>query len=124
MPFVSEWDNEAQTVYRIEFTDKWDWDTFTSEVLAVYRMIGERDHNVDIIVGFMSPLPKGDALHNLTYAGSKQPPNLKRTVFINQAGALLTAIVHTIATSRGYDGPKFVESVEEARYYLEEPVTW
>ncbi|MEM6285010.1 MAG: hypothetical protein AAF787_22655 [Chloroflexota bacterium] len=124
MPLVSEWDNAEQTVYRIEVSGKWDWNALTSDVLDVYQEIGRIEHDVDFILAFLSPLPAGDALHHLMYIGGKQPANLKRTVFVNGAGGLLVALVDTIARSKGFDGPKFVRSVDEARLYLLEPADW
>lgn len=123
MPAKCFWDDDEKTLYCVHMDDKWTWDDFLKAIKESYAMLGELDYQVDFLMGFLSRLPSGGAIIPLTYAGENQPPNIRHTVILNQSGRATTmfisSLVGAVDAVHDWDGPKFVESMEEAREYLQ-----
>ncbi len=117
MPTKGFWDNDERTIYYVELYDNWTWKEFDQIIDDIYGMLERWGHDTDFILCFASDLPPGNALIHLTKAGI-QPPNIKRTVFLNQAGPILNQFVHRVDRKRGWDGPSFAFTIEEARELL------
>jgi hypothetical protein len=118
MPVVLEWDNEEKTAFRTELDGQWTWEEFENAVNASHETMGSVEHRVDYIMWFKSRLPPGDALNHFVRAGGRQPPNVYRTVMVNNAGSLLEAIIRSVTKGRGWVGPAIVYTMEEARDLL------
>ncbi|MAS36539.1 MAG: hypothetical protein CL610_21220 [Anaerolineaceae bacterium] len=115
MPITHQWDDDAATIYRIELAgEDWTWPQFSAAVRQVYDYLGETGRIVHVIMWFQGPLPPGDALSNLR-AGGMQPSNIRHTVLVNDAGRFLEALIDSVVRVRGWDGPKFVKSLDDAR---------
>lgn len=117
------WDNEEKTLCSVEMRGEWVWKNFTDKIKESYTMIAEFDHDVNFIFGFYSKLPIGEkALQPLTYAGH-QPSNIRHTVIVNQSGLasklFMQSMVSTVARVNEWNGPKFLDTMEEARAYLQ-----
>jgi hypothetical protein len=125
MPVQCFWDDDAKTIYCVHMHDTWTWDEFTNAVKESYAMLGKLDYRVDFVMGFLSSLPEdGSAMMPLTYAGENQPPNIRHTVMLNATGRATTmfmqSIIGAVDAVNEWVGPKFVESMEECRQYLQE----
>jgi hypothetical protein len=118
MSIVLEWDNEARTAFRAELDGQWTWEEFEKAVNDSHDIMGGVDHKVDYIMWFKTRLPPGDALNHFVRAGGRQPPNVYRTVMVNDAGRLLEAIISSVTKGRGWTGPAIVYSMDEARALL------
>ena len=117
------WDNDEKTLCSVEMRDTWAWQDFTDKIKEAYDTIAEFDYDVNFIFGFYSSLPKDErALKPLTYAGH-QPPNIRHTVIVNQSGfaskLFMQSMVTTVAKVNEWNGPKFLDTMEEARVYLQ-----
>jgi hypothetical protein len=121
MPANCFWDDEAKTLYCVHMTDEWVWDDFTNAITETYAYLGKLDFRMDFVMGFFSPLPQGSALAPLTYAG-EQPPTIRHTVFVNATGKATTlfisSLIQAVDDINEWQGPKFVDSMEQARDYL------
>lgn len=122
MPAKTFWDDEDKTIYCVHMEGQWVWDDFTKAVKEAYVMLAQLDYKVDFVMGFLSPLPEGSALMPLTQAGDNQPANVRHTVMLNQTGRattmFITSIISAVDEVHEWVGPKFVESMPEARQYL------
>ena len=122
MPAKTFWDDEEKTIYCVHMEDEWNWDDFIEAVKKSYEMLGQVEYKVDFVMGFLSPLPAGGAIIPLTYAGENQPPNIRHTVMLNQTGRattmFMTSLIGAVDAVHEWEGPKFVESMQEARDYL------
>ena len=121
MPYQCHWDEEVSDLYHIAMTDKWTWQEFREAIKTSYQMLGALDRNVDIIQAFYSDLPIGSAIMHFTYAG-EQPSNIRHTVLLNATSMtnnlFVEFIVDTVDRMKHWQGPKFVQTVEEARTYI------
>lgn len=110
------WDNEQQTVYRIEIEGVWSWVDFRAAHEQAYRLLEEHAEPVDLIVWVKTPPPPtGDALPNLRYTGGQQPDNVHRTVFVNEGGPTISFLIRAIDRAHGWVGPAIVNTLEGAR---------
>ena len=49
MAVLVAWDNEAQTILRIDLDGQWGWKEYDAAIDRAYDMIKERDHLVDLL---------------------------------------------------------------------------
>lgn len=123
MPYRTMWDEEVEKLYRIEFYDNWTWEEYKEGYTTTYEMLGKLDYKLDLVQGLLSDLPAGSAILNITVAG-QQPPNIRHTVLLNQTGKthqqFVEYIVGAVKRMKGWTGPKFVDTLGEARAYIRE----
>lgn len=117
------WDDEAKTLCCVEMRDTWQWQDFSDKIKEVYEMIAQLDHEVNVVFGFYSKLPEGErALPHLTRAGH-QPSNIRHTVIVNQSGLasklFMQSLISTVDKVNEWNGPKFLDTMEDARAYLQ-----
>ena len=117
---ISEWDNDEKTIWRVETIPGWTWIDFTQAIDAAYEVIAQVDYRVDFVMYFKASLPPGDAIGHLTHAGGTQPPNIYRTVMVNNSTRFLDIIVKNADRKEGWEGPTFFTSMDEARTFLRE----
>lgn len=102
--------------------DTWTWREFRAVTKEAYAVLGALNSDVDLIQGFYSEFPEGSAVMHFLYAG-EQPTNVRHTVILNATGMsnqlFIESIVQTVDRLRGWDGPKFVTTLDEARTYLQ-----
>ncbi|MBC7812684.1 MAG: hypothetical protein H7175_16125 [Burkholderiales bacterium] len=62
------WDNEAQTVIRVDFVSKWDWNDYHEMVKFAAQMMNEVGHTVDLIYNLQqsAPISAGAITHAAT----------------------------------------------------------
>jgi len=118
MPIINQWDNTEKTVYLFIMYDEWDWSDYQANMRDGYEAIKTVSHKVDIIYAYVSGLPSGDAIHYLTLASEAQPANCYRSVIVNPKGEILQMMIGAVDNMRNWEGPKFVNTVDEARQYL------
>jgi len=116
------WDNEAKTLCCVEMRGEWKWQDFSDKIKEAYALIATFDYKVNFIFGFYSNLPEGEkALPHLTFAG-QQPANIRHTVIVNQSGLasklFMQSIISSVDKANEWNGPKFLDTMEEARAYL------
>ncbi len=118
MPITHQWDNDEQTVYRVDMdgTD-WTWHNFSEKIQEAYKVLEADGRRVHVVMCFNGPLPSGDAISNLRMGGI-QPKNVRHTVMVNSGGRFLEVITNNVAKQRGWIGPKIVPAMEDAREYL------
>jgi hypothetical protein len=117
MPITQGWDNPEKTVYLIDLKSPWNWTDFDNAIDQSNQEIATQPSKVDVILGFDSEMPPGNAMMHLRRAGGSQPPNAYRTV-IAQSSMFLESLIRTIAKSKRWDGPALVKTIEEARALL------
>lgn len=117
MPTKAYWDNQDRTIYCVELNADWTWEEFDQIIDDIYGMLDRYGKDVDFILCFNSDLPLGNAVVHLEKGGT-QPPNIKRTVFVNHAGPLLNQFVRRADRQNGWDGPEFAPTIEDARKML------
>ena len=115
-----QWDNESQTVYRLELSDKWTWEEFSLKTSEVYKLLAQLPKRVDFIVWFKGEVPKGNAFPHLKRAGGSQPPTIYRTVMIIEGTKLLEMLTSIVVKGEKWEGPAFVKTLDEARALLTE----
>ena len=121
MPVYSKWDNDEQTIYRVECagTD-WAWNDFSNAVVKAYKFLGEAGYDIDFIMQFGDWLPEGNAMAHMKYAG-KQPANIRRTVIVNRSGLFIEMLIKAVDRIEKWEGPAMVKTLEEAHAYLATP---
>jgi hypothetical protein len=87
-------------------------------IRGIYRKLAEVGHEVNIALWFTGKLPEGNILAQMRVVGGSQPPNLRHTVFINNSGQFLEMLITSFDKANHWEGPGFVDSLEEARVYL------
>jgi hypothetical protein len=117
------WDDEAKTLCTVEMRDEWKWQDFSDKIKEAYNKIATYGHDVNFVFGFYSKMPEGEkALPHLTLAGH-QPKNIRHTVIVNQSGLasklFMESLVSSVAKVNEWNGPKFLDTMEEARAYFE-----
>lgn len=116
------WDNQAKTCYRIEFLTGWKWKDFEEIHKEVYAMLGQLDHDVDLIVVFQGRVPRGGAALRALGVGGDQPTNVRHTVMVNSTSLatkmFMQSLVDIIDSLQDWEGPKFVDTLAAARAYL------
>lgn len=122
MPAEIVWDNEEKTLCCVEMRGEWKWQDFTDKITEAYELIARFDYKVNFVFGFYSKMPEGEkALPHLTFAGH-QPPNIRHTVIVNQSGLasklFMQSIISSVDKVNEWNGPKFLDTMEEARAYL------
>ncbi len=124
MPISTQWDDAAQTIYRVNLDAlDWTWAEFTEVIRNSYDLIQSTERTVHLILWFKgSRLPTGNVLAHMRVAGSTQPKNLRHTVLINESGSFLERIIETVDRTRGWEGPAILDSLAAARDYLAEKV--
>ncbi len=121
MPISHEWDDEAHTAYRIELAGSdWVWQELSDAVREIYRNLGTVEHRVNLIMWFKDALPPGNVLAHMRVIGVAQPPNIRHTVFINNSGQFLETLITSFDRANKWTGPRFVQTLAEARTYLAE----
>ena len=114
------WNDDTQTCYRVEMAFGWTWTQFKEAFDQAHAIIAEQAHDVNIIMWFKATIPPGKAAESLTYAGGTQPPNLRHTVIINESSTrLLDILVKNEDRKQGWQGPKIVQSLDDALAYLQ-----
>jgi hypothetical protein len=118
MAYRHEWDNESQSIYRVEFFDNWTWEEFSLANSEVYKLLARSEKRVDFIVWFKGVIPKGNAFPHLRRAGGSQPPTIYRTVMIIETGGLIEQLTSIVDKTQKWEGPAFAKTLEEARALL------
>ena len=118
MPVINKWENDEQTIYSFIMRGEWDWPEYQQTLARGYNEIATIEHNVDVIYAYVSALPPGDAVQYMMLASEGQPANAYRSVIVNPGRDILRMIVGAIDDMRDWDGPQFVDSLDEARTYL------
>jgi|GEM_PF-5991961 len=118
MPVVHKWDNEEQTIYTFIMRGSWEWSDYQEALRAGYEQIKSVPHEVDVIYAHISALPEGDAVQYLMLASETQPENCNRSVMVDAGRDILEMIVSAIDGMREWEGPKFVDTIDEAREHL------
>lgn len=118
MPVINKWDNEEKTIYLFIMRGDWEWSDYQDAMREGYEAIKTVSHKVDIIYAYISKLPTGDAIHYLTLASEAQPPNCYRSVMVNPRGEILQMVIGAVDNMRNWEGPKFVDRIEDARQHL------
>lgn len=114
------WDNEEQTVYRMDLGFGWTWKQFIESVDKAHATIDEKEHDVNFIMWYKAKLPPGkEAMESFKHSGGTQPPNLRHTVFINESTRFLDILIKNTDHKHGWQGPKIVQTLEAARAYLQ-----
>lgn len=131
MGIIVQWDNTAQNIILISFTQPWTWHDFDH---AITEMIGHFDsvnHPVDVIFDIRKGgFPPADAITHFKKAAEIQHPNGRRLVyvapnilagFVNRIGKILAI---TNRHSDKFQLPKFTftSTLEDARLYLAKPI--
>lgn len=115
------WDNEEENRYCVEMGSGWTWQEFRDEFDKAHAAIKDKDHPVNMIMWFKSSIPPGkDAVSSLEHAGGTQPPNIRHTVIVNASTRFLDILVKNSDRKQGWVGPKIVQTVNDARTYLDE----
>jgi len=117
MPVNGGWDSGLEQVYVLNCEGLWTWEQFERGVDAAYTLLATQPGDVDFIMNFAGEIPPGDAMKRLTYAG-EQPTNVRHTVVINANNVLMRMIFNKVDKQKGWDGPAFVPSIEDARTEL------
>lgn len=113
------WDNEEETCLLMELGSGWSWKEFVVAVDKAHAMVAEKGYNVNFIMLWKSSLPPGpDAMPSLKHSGGTQPPNLRHTVMVNKSTHFLDIVIKNTDRKNGWEGPKIVRTVEDAREYL------
>ncbi len=121
MPITQEWDNPEQTIYRIDVGEHWTWVEFDAAIDESNRVMASRaPTKVDLILCIKTALPPGNAMPHLRHAGGNQPPNVNRSVIVNEAGLYMEMIIRTVDRTKRWDGPALVKTIrEEALKFLD-----
>lgn len=114
MPVTCDWDDDDNRIYVLHCTELWTWEDFERAVDRAYRLLASQSHDVDFVMQFNNYMPLGDAKKRLMYAG-EQPTNLRHTVILNEAGNLIKMILRKVDKAKGWQGPAFAYSMEQAR---------
>src|SRR5215831_15558606 len=79
------WDDEAQSICRIEFDKPFNWADYHDAVNQLWATVKTVDHPVDIIGSFASgsSLPRGFPLLHLQRSTRTQPRNIRTVVMVN-----------------------------------------
>lgn len=120
MSHLINWDDEDHTIYHLNFLGVWTWEEWSIAFRDGYAEMGKASHCVDVIIQIQNAVPYGNAVPHIKYAGANQPPNARHTVIVNQSGIFLETLVKLIVHNNGWVGPAFVNTVPEAREYLQE----
>jgi hypothetical protein len=83
MSVTANWDNEAKTVVRYDFKDKWTWAEFRTAATEAFAMTRSVPHRVDSISYFHhgATVPS-DALFHFSRAMRDAPSNRGTTVIV------------------------------------------
>ena len=123
MPYQTYWDEQLTDLYHIVLTENWTWVEFREVVKISYEMLGKLERDIDLVIAFQSDLPIGSAIMHFTYAG-EQPKNIRHTVLLNSTKLTTKEFVETVIGAvdrmKGWQGPKFVVTLGEARAYIRE----
>jgi len=118
MPIINQWDNDEKTIYTFIMRGTWEWADFQDALRKGYEQIKGVSHAVDVVYVYVSELPQGDAVQYMMLASEAQPKNCHRSVIVNPGRDILKMIVGAIDNMNQWEGPKFVDTLEEARMYL------
>jgi hypothetical protein len=76
MPITQEWDNPDKTIYRLEINGQFTWAEFDAAIeQSNHTMASRAPTRVDIIMCVNAPLPPGNAMPHMRYAGGNQAKN-------------------------------------------------
>jgi hypothetical protein len=120
MPTKIEWDNDAKTIIRLEFSGSFTWKEYDEAVDQVYALIKAAPHHVDII-SFMQPtvrIPKGDAIIHIKRAFTTRPKNMRKGMLIGSDLFGATLVQALVKVKGIFDVFIAVESVDAARAFL------
>jgi hypothetical protein len=119
MPITHYWDDLEKSLYLVKAEGSdWSWVELIDIIREIYRTLAEADHKLNLGLWFADKLPEGNILAQMRVIGGSQPPTIRHTVFINQSGKLLEMLITSFDRANNWEGPGFVDSLEEAREYL------
>lgn len=114
------WDNEAQTVIRVDFVSKWNWDDYHEMVKTLAHMIDDVGYQVDIIYNLQqsAPLSSGAISHGASTL--RLLDGKFGVLMIVSSAGYVKAILSTFRTvyKQWSDRVIGVESVDDARTYI------
>ena len=72
------WDNQAQTVLRIDLAGQWGWKEYDAAIDEAYAMIREVDYTVDVIIDLSdcAAFPQIQSLRHFQRMLTQKPDNL------------------------------------------------
>ena len=111
------WDNEAQTIIRVDFVSKWSWDDYHEMVKTITHMMNDVGHSVDIIYNLQqsAPLSAGAISHGA--ATLRLLDGRFGVLMIVSSAGYVKALLSTFRTvyKKWSDCVLGAESVEDAR---------
>ena len=116
---INVWDNPEKTCFRMELGSGWTWQEYIAYIDDAHATIATQDNNVNLIMWFQASIPPGNAMEALKHSGGTQPPNLRHTVMVNSSTRFLDILIKNTDRKNGWTGPKIVQTLEEARTYLD-----
>lgn len=117
--FVYRWDDETETCFVMELNSGWTWKEYITAIDEVHALIATKEHDVNLIMDWKASLPPGkDAMPAFKHSGGTQPPNLRHTVMVNKSTRFLDILIANTDRQNGWEGPKIVQNVNDARKYL------
>jgi hypothetical protein len=125
MPITIEWDNSEHTVIFRKFIGSWTWDEYSVAEQTLHQMLATVPHRVDVITDLRQStitMPEG-AIARTRQIVKNLSPNRGITVDIG-ASALVRMFMPVFArhnaTLPAIPETVFVETLDEARAYLQE----
>jgi hypothetical protein len=78
MSLLVAWDNEAQTILRIDVAGQWTWKEYDGAIDQAYTMIQEVDHSVDLIINLTDTVvfPQVQSMRHFQRMLTQRPGNL------------------------------------------------
>jgi hypothetical protein len=114
------WDNETQTVIRVDFVRKWDWEEYHQMVSTLSHMIDDVGYQVDIIYNLQqsAPLSSGAITHGA--ATLRLLDGKFGVLLVVSSAGYVKAILSTFRTvyKQWSDCVIGATSVEEARVHI------
>ena len=118
------WDNDDKTCFRIEVHAGWTWDDFKDIHTDSYALLAAENRPIDLMVVYLAQIPTSNGSFSAFSVGGKQPKNIRHTVFVNSTdlgtAMFVQSIIDSVIQINRWTGPKFVDSIEQARDYLRE----
>jgi hypothetical protein len=123
MPVNISWDDEAQSIIRLDFSGDFTRSDVAGGIQCVVEEAGKHAGRVDLIFTNSAGMPPGSALPHIRKASAKldKIPNLYSTVIVNPRkipGFIKSIIEIVLRATKARLQPTFVNTMEEAHQQI------
>ena len=122
MPFDLHWDDDNQTILRIDIHDDSTWEQQYKVVDEAVETLQGVSYRIDVIVHTIGQIPPGDPIPHLKNAISKLRacPNLGLVVIVNQRTFYRSIVELVLRLYRARDSHHggFVDTLDDARQVI------